>query len=297
VDAVSPDEPRSLDGAELDEVGVFAAARGGRGRLSWQTGGRFSWSRRRNGPDTSENLNAWNGFAELSWLFAEKLELRGSVDSGLRFPSLSELFYTGTTGRGTVIGNPDLDSERALNAELSLRWLGKRLYVNGVLFHNRVKDYVERIEPQPDLFTYINLTSGTIEGFEWQGLFIPAERWKIFWAGHLLHGRSSSDEPLADIPPDEASVGVRHNIGRCSIESRLAYRNEKSDLGTGEKEEPIPSAYLLSASAVYRVSSRWSITVSGSNLLDEEYFPAADRKAPLAVGRSFAVRLSWRGLP
>jgi iron complex outermembrane receptor protein len=295
VDAVSPDEPRSLDGAALDELGAFVAAKGSRGRASWQAGGRFSWAHQRNGSDTDRNLSAWNGFAELSWLFAEKLELRGSVDSGLRFPSLSELFYTGTTGRGRVIGNPELDSERSLNAELSLRWLGKRLYINGVLFHNRIADYVERIELEPDLLTYVNLISGTIEGFEWQGLFIPAERWKLFWAGHLLHGRSSSGEPLADIPADEASIGARHDIGRWSIESRLAYRNEKNDFGSEEKE--IPSAYLLSASASFPFSPQWSINISGNNLLDEEYFPSADRKAPLAVGRSAAVRLSWRGAP
>jgi iron complex outermembrane receptor protein len=298
VDAVSPDEPRSLDGATLDELGAFAAAGSSRGKASWQAGGRFSWVRQRNGPDTGRNLSAWNGFAELSWLLAEKLEMRGSVDSGLRFPSLSELFYTGTTGRGArIIGNPELGSERSLNAELSLRWLGKRLYVNAVVFRNRVKDYIERIvlEVEPDLFTYDNLTSGTIEGLEVQGLFIPAERWRIIWAGHLLRGRSASNVPLADIPADEASVGLSHDVGRWTIESRLAYRSEKTDLGAGEKEEPIPSAYLLSASAGFAISSRWRIAFSGDNLLDEEYFPSADRKAPLAEGRSFTVRLSWGG--
>jgi iron complex outermembrane receptor protein len=295
VDAVSPDEPRSLDGATLDEVGAFVATKGSRGRASWHAGSRFSWAKMANGADASRSLTAWNGFAELSWLLAGKLELRGSMDSGLRFPSLSELFYTGTTGRGRVIGNPELDAERSLNAEISLRWIGKRLYINGVLFHNRIEDYVERIELEPDLLTYVNLTSGTIEGIEWQGLFMAAERWKLFWAGHKLHGRSSSGQPLADIPADEACLGIRHDIGRWTVESRLAYRDEKSDFGSEEKE--IPSAHLLSASAGFPFSPQWSIHISGNNLLDEEYFPSADRKAPLAVGRSFAVRLSWRSTP
>jgi len=49
----------------------------------------------------------------------ERLELRGSISSGLRFPSLGEQFFSGTTGAGAILGNPDLVPERSLNVEIS----------------------------------------------------------------------------------------------------------------------------------------------------------------------------------
>ena len=68
-----------------------------------------------------------------------------------------------------------------------------------------------------------------------------------------------------------------------------------SDPGSGEKA--IPAAELLSASVGYSVSSSVSLWLSASNLLDEEYFRSADRKAPLASGRSVALRFTWRSAP
>jgi outer membrane receptor protein involved in Fe transport len=292
-----PESIRSLEGAELDEAGLFGAASGNWGKALWQAGGRFSWARQQNGSDSARDLSAWNGFGGLTWLFTERLELRAGIDSGLRFPSLSELFYTGTTGRGSVIGNPELSSERSLNSEISLRWLGKRLFLSGLLFRNRVDDYIERYLVDPDLvlYTYNNLSSGTISGFELQGLYLTAQGWKLFWAGHRLHGRDAAGLPLSDIPPDEIQVGFSHEMDDWTFRSRLALRSAKADI-SGE-EQAIPSATLLSASASYQISPQWKISLSANNLLDEEYYPSADNKAPLAQGRSFALRLSWNGAP
>jgi outer membrane receptor protein involved in Fe transport len=290
-----PDTIRSLGGAALDEAGLFGAASGSWGKALWETGGRFSWARQQNGPGTSRSLSAWNGFGGVTWRFAEKLELRAGIDSGLRFPSLSELFYTGTTGRGSVIGNPELISERSLNSEISLRWLGKRLFVSGLLFHNRVDDYIERVEVAPDLLTYTNLTSGTIKGAELQGLYMAAPDWQLFWSGHWLHGRDAAGLPLSDIPPDEVRFGFNHERNDWSFRSRLALRGGKGDVS--REEQAIPSATLLSASAGYLIAPQWKISLSADNLLDEEYYPSADDKAPLARGRSFALRLSWSGMP
>jgi len=292
-----PESFRSLDGAALEEAGLFGAASGSWGKALWQAGGRFSWSRQRNGSDRARSLSAWNSFGELTWLLAKKLELRAGIDSGLRFPSLSELFYTGTTARGDVIGNPELSSERALNSEISLRWLGKRLFVSGLLFRNRVDDYIERelVDPELDIYTYANLSSGTISGIELQGLYLTSLNWKLFWSGHLLHGRDPAGRPLSDIPPDEVQFGFSHELNDWSFRSRLALRNDKKDISGGERA--IPSATLLSASAGYFIAPQWKISLSAENLLDEEYYPSADDKAPLARGRSFALRLSWSGMP
>ena len=246
LDPVAPEDPvtqQSLDDALLDELGAFCAVTWGWGPTTWQGGGRLSHTRQGNGDADKVNESTWNGYVGLTWPVGKNVELRGNLDSGLRFPSLSELFYTGTTGRGQVIGNPLLDSERSFNSEVSVRWLGRRLLVNGVLFRTAIDDYIERVEIAPDLLTWVNLTSGTIRGAELSAVFVVNEQAQLFGSGHLIDGRSDADAPLADIPPAELQFGGRGNRRRWGYEARLIWRGPKTDPGSGEKE--IGDAWLL----------------------------------------------------
>jgi iron complex outermembrane receptor protein len=296
LDPVDPDEPltlRTLDDGRLDELGAFGAVGWSWGPTQWQAGVRYSWAEQGNAAAPQQTRSAWNGFAELTWQPGERLELRGSLDNGTRFPSLSELYFSGTTGAGGVIGNSDLDSERALNAELSARWLGRRLFLGGVLFHNNIDDYIERVEVAEDLLTWVNLNSGTIRGLELQAIWMLSDSWRVSGSGHVMRGRDENGRPLADIPPHELQVGARRDMGRWEFHTRLGYRAEKDD--PGSREQNIDSAWLLEATLAYAVSPRWKVALSGLNLLDEAYYPAADRKAALATGRTIALRFSWAG--
>jgi iron complex outermembrane receptor protein len=233
-----------------------------------------------------------NGFAGLSRRIGERVELRASLGSGLRFPSLSELFFTGTTGAGGIVGNPELDPERSLTAEISARWLGRKLLVNAALFRNAIDDYIERL-PVPgddDLLTFENLTSGTIQGFELQGLFLPVENWRVSFGGQVLRGRSDDGQALADVPANEVYLGLAHHRGPWTFEARLTHRAEKTDPAQGT-ERPREASDVFNATVGRRLSSTWWLTVTGSNVFDETYFPSADRKAALAPGASIGVHL------
>ena len=77
------------------------------------------------------------------------------------------------------------------------------------------------------------------------------------------------------------------------MENGRPLRCERSAGPGGEK--PIPAATLLGAALTYRWSGEWTVALSASNLLDEAYFVSADRKAPVAPGRAFAVQFVRRG--
>ena len=97
---------------------------------------------------------------------------------------------------------------------------------------------------------------------------------------------------LSDVRPDEVFLEVGRKLGRWDLGGRLAHRWRKSDPGGGEVA--IPSSDLMGVSAGYSLSSSLSLRMGASNLLDEDYFRSADRKAPPASGRSVALRLSWQ---
>ncbi len=280
-----------LDSGRETEWGGFAVVRWQAGGADWEGGVRLSRQNQGNTGDASLDRSAINGFMGVIKPFGSKWELRGAASSGERFPSLGELFFSGITGRGEVFGNPALGSERALNTEIGFAYKGSRLILRSAVFRNDIDDYIERIEFAPDLLTFVNLTSGKIDGVELSGVLRSGSNWLILFGGHLLEGRASDGTPLADVPPHEVWAEARLRRGKFQAGARLAHRASKDDPGSGEK--PIPSVDLLSLTARYQATPRWALYAGVRNAFDELYFRSADDKAPPAVGRTFSAGLAW----
>lgn len=284
-------ESLTLDDATQDEVAAYGTVSWGWGATTLQAGSRLTWHEQDNAGFESRDDSAWTGFLGVVRPLGSGFELTANVGTGLRFPSLSERFFTGTTGRGEVISNPDLDPERSLNTDLGIRWYGTKTFFGAQVFRLEVDDYIERIEVEDGVLTFVNLTSGTIEGFEVEGFYQPTDRWFYSWSGHLLDGEDDDGQPLADVSPHRLQLGVRYQRERWETQAQLQLRASKDDPGSGEME--IPSAQLLSASVSYRLNPELTLTVEGRNLLDEEYFNSADDKSVPSPGRSVGVRLGW----
>jgi iron complex outermembrane receptor protein len=286
-----PARRATLENGEQDEAGLYGALEWSMARATLLGGARFSWQRQANGGRAGVEDTAWNGFLGAVVPLAPSLEATANVGTGQRFPSLSERFFSGTTGRGGVVGNPDLASERSLDGDVGLRWYGDRLYLAGYLFRNRIEDYIERVEIAPDLFTYANLISGTLAGAELEGLVRLTGRWQLSWGAHLVEGEDDDGAPLADVPPARLELEASFEEGPWRAAAEWERRFDKDDPGSGEKA--IPAAELVGLSLAYRLASGLELTVTAGNLLDELYFGSADEKVPHAPGRSIGVGMTW----
>ncbi|MDX1501277.1 MAG: TonB-dependent receptor [Thermoanaerobaculia bacterium] len=282
----------TLDDAGQDEAGLYGAAEWNVGTLTLLAGGRYAWQRQTNGGGPGESEGALTGFAGVLAPLGGGWELAANLGTGLRFPSLSERFFSGVTGRGRVVGNADLEAESSVAADLGLRYFGERLFLTGALFRTEIDDYIERVEIEPDLLTFVNLTSGAIEGVELEGAYQVTAAWSLSFGGHRMRGREEGGKPLADVPATRLHLGAAGGGERGRHAARFAVRDAKGDPGPGEMA--IPSAELLSASFTRHLSDDLRVTVSGTNLLDREFFGSADDKAVLSPGRSIGVELGWR---
>lgn len=283
---------RTLDGRE-DEASLYASARRSVGRATVEGGGRLTWLEQGNrGAATTDDL-AWSGFAGLTLPLPKGFELAANLGTGLRFPGLSERFFTGSTGRGDVVANQDLDPERSLSLDLGLRYYSTRLFTAAYLFRNEIDDYIERVEISPGVRSFDNLTAGTLEGLEVEGFFAWSERLRLTWNGQTVTGESDDGAALADVPADRLALGVRYDPGAWQAALRWEHRFEGDDPGPGE--QPTPAAELLSASFAYRLGSDLTLRLFGDNLLDETYLPSADQLSVPAAGRSVGVAVAWSG--
>ncbi|MEM8961256.1 MAG: TonB-dependent receptor [Acidobacteriota bacterium] len=283
----------TLADAQEDEIAAFATARWTWGPVGMQAGTRYTVQQQDNASTDFDvdSDGALTGFVGAVMPLGKGFELAGNLGTGLRFPNLSERFFTGTTGRGDIISNPNLDPERSFNSDLSLRWYGEKTFFSFGVFRQDIDDYIERIELDDGSLTFVNLRSGTIDGIEIEGFTELNDLWRLSWNGHLLDGEDDDGVPLSDVPPDRLQVSLHYSSGPWNGKVDFQYRAEKDDPGSGEMA--IPDANLVSASVRWSFTDELAVSLTGSNLLDESYFPTADDLATLAPGRAFGLGLSW----
>lgn len=277
-----------FDGEE-DEVGVFGALEWKGARARGTTGARVSWQQQQNDGGTHRTSRALTGFVGTVVPLPRGFEAVANVGTGIRFPSLSERFFSGTTGAGSVVSTLGLDPERSWSYDAGLHWFGDRIHLAGFVFRNDVDDYIERIEVAPDTLTFRNFVSGTIEGIELEGYAKATERLRLSFGAHSIRGRANDDTALADVPADRVFVSAHWDRGRWTARGRVELRGRKDDPGSGEVE--IASASLLSGGVDYAFADGLTGSLTATNLLDEEYRSSADRRVPLAPGRSVAISL------
>ena len=78
----------------------------------------------------------------------DRLTIAASIAHAARPPALEELFFFGVHHGNFAleVGNPDLESERALGLDLSLRWRTPRASGEVTYFRNDIRDYIFRRE-------------------------------------------------------------------------------------------------------------------------------------------------------
>lgn len=282
---------RALDGGLEDNLGLFASMRRDFRWMRLEGGARLSLLRQKNAGYDSVSGSSGDGFIGVVMPIVEGFDANFAAGTGLRYPSLSERFYSGLTGRGTIIGRPSLDRERSHGIEGGLMWSRPRFFVSSRLFGTRIRNYIERIELEPDLYSYANLTRGTIKGLEVEAIGEPAEDWLISVRGHTISGNSNDSTVLADIPVDRLTFGVSHRESHWQGGILSQLRSPKRYPGSGE--QPIPSVVLITPFARLATEGGIELSFSVANLLNRRYLETADKKADYAPGRSFIFGLSW----
>jgi len=282
----------TLDGSE-NEAAVYGSVRRNFGLLAAEVGARFTYIDQSNvGSDTVDDT-ATTGFIGFTLPVGGGFELVANVGTGFRFPGLSERYYSGSTGRGEVIANSALDPERSLTTDLGVRFFGDRVYVAAFVYRNEIDDYIERIDIEPGVRTYVNLTAGTIKGFELEGFVLATDRLRFEWSGMITKGEADDGAPLAEIPANRFTLGGRYNGGPWRGALRWQHRFELDDPGPGEVATG--AADIVSASVGYVLSNGLELSLFGTNLLDETYLPTPDDLAVPAPGRSIGVGIGWSG--
>lgn len=234
---------------------------------------------------------ALTGFIGISFELKENIFLFSNLSTAYRVPDLSERFYTGITGRGFIIGNPDLKSERSKNIEAGLKIARDNYFAGIYLFNYSMNNLVERYRKEGKIYTYGNIDEGNLKGLEAELEYFPVPGFKLFSNFHWIRGKSKvRNTPLNDVPPPSILLGSRFWKGRFWGEL-TCYAQRKHD-------RPGPSEIAISGFSVFNFNCGYyygskRIFVSVRNIFNKLYKGRPDPDAKEEPGRSISINFVY----
>jgi iron complex outermembrane receptor protein len=236
--------------------------------------------------------------ASLQLRFSDALLAYGSYSTGFKAGGFSQRI-----GPGPGIPAPSFRPEKVAVVELGMKWLGLdgRLRLNGAVFHTSYDDV--QITP---LFEGIgpvtrNAGQARIDGAELEWAFVPSEHWDVMGGLGLLDTKFTSltpesqvnqnldgtpvltlDTRLAKSPDVSANlVLARHWLaasgGRFTVSVDWSYTSKMFNDVLNSAELRRPDLSLIGAAlSLVTPGKKWTVTLRGVNLTDEEYIIAGN---------------------
>jgi len=231
------------------------------------------------------------GFFAVSYSLTQNTTVFINLSRAYRLPSLSELYYTGISGRGFIIGQPGLLPETSLSVDGGIRWLGRRFFAGLYGFSYEISDMIERYRLDPSTYTYGNIEKGRIQGLELETEFFVFPGWKLFANTFTIRGRSlQTGGPLNDIPPLRIYAGTRFWAGRFSGEVSAGFLLRKDS--PGPAEVAIPGSQLVNFRASY-TRGPLNLYLSVANFFNATFIARPDPEAMVEPGRNLRLGAAY----
>lgn len=239
------------------------------------------------------------------WVISPRWSLRGNTGRYTRIPSLLELYGN----EGTLVGNPALEPETGLNADLGIGFTAAKagpfagIVAEAAAFQSRTDELIHLRTLATRQVKAFNVGAARISGIEvsFSARFLgrldlaanvtlqhPEDRSDTFNRGHDLGG----------VPRREASTSAALLMGPLSLFHRLDYigENRIDELGRAGGNLPssrqellvLPSRVLHDAGFKVKLGARAFLTAEVLNLFDRHTVDVARYPLP---GRTLLVKI------
>jgi outer membrane receptor protein involved in Fe transport len=295
---VDSSSQQTIEDARQTDAGLFVEGERelGSGRHSLSAGLRGTYVTTSNKGGTFGDLSTSNtnfsGFFAYTLRPVPKWSTVFQVARGFREPFLSDRYFVGVTGRGFIVGNPDLEPETSLQFDVSLRRTGgvTSLAIYGYLY--RIRDLVERYEVAPDVFNFRNRGEQEIRGIEIESDFDWGKAFSARVTANYAVGEILDDGSYPDDIPAPSIRGSAYGQPLKRLWWRAGYSYFFEDDRAGPTETEMPGYGVLDASVGYRFVESFETRLILGNILDETYPASPETRAVHAPGRSAILVLA-----
>ena len=278
--------------AEQDQLGFYIDTLKTLDGLSFTGGLRASYVTQTSSGEGRQSDSDYSGFARGLWSASDNWSLSMELATAVRFPNLSERYFNGTTGRGTVLGNSELDPEHSLSLEIGIdgKFAATQLELRG--YHMSIDDFITRVEVAPYTLSFKNSKEGNIVCIEFDLRRDLSQNSTLRIGGHYLEGEDKSGATLQDIAPNKFIAALDRQSLHWS--GHILYEYSFAKRGVASTEQAVDSAQLLSAKLSWHIDSQTTLSLWGRNLLDDVYWISTDSLSTRGEERAFGLHLSWR---
>lgn len=260
----------------------------------------------RNATLPSQTREHWSPKLGANLKLDDAWSIYGSIAGAFRTPTLTELYSEGVSPGVTIVANPNLLPETALNKEVGLRFAkGGVITQNDSLgfkmaaFENKIQDYIEQVVTAGPTASFRNVSDARLRGIEIEGNYRINNYNFIAAAGGVRGENETTGANLSDVPGDKYSLAAEHYMMGNQFKSGL-----RANLMMGQDRIPTgqPDIVTTPTAMTYDVYTSWTpdATKDGSfridagvdNMFDKNY------RRQLAfipeMGRNAKVSLNWK---
>ncbi|MEP5936724.1 MAG: TonB-dependent receptor [Erythrobacter sp.] len=249
------------------------------------------------GPDRSDWSLSWRAGAALA--ASDALTLRAAAYTGLRLPTLNELYRPFVVFPVVTNANAELENERLEGFELGLDWNpADNVALSVTAFENSVENAIANVTLAPNLRQRQNLPAIKAQGVE-ANLSASTGRWhldgSLSFTDAAIEGSGSSLALDGNRPPQtprwagSATLGWRPTAG---WNFAMTVRHIGAQFEEDQEVQSLPAATTISAFGQISLFDRMSLIMRAENISDERI---VTRNSGGAIDLG-APRTFWLGL-
>ena len=177
-----------------------------------------------NGED-EKTFQETTGSLGASYELSKSFILAANLARGFRAPTLFELFAKGVHGgvAAEQRGEPQLDSEKSFNTDLSLRWVHQESSVKLTGYRNQIKDYIfledtgQTTSGGDSIFQHVQ-SDAILTGVELDSSWQIIPELNLEFQGHFVDGENDdTGDDLPLIPANHLKLGMTYQFGDSSL--------------------------------------------------------------------------------
>jgi hemoglobin/transferrin/lactoferrin receptor protein len=230
----------------------------------------------------------------------------GSWSTAFRTPTLTELYSEGASPGVTIVANPNLTPETAVNKEIGLRYRHAGLLtthdavrINLTAFQNDIADYIEQVVEAGPTASFRNVADARLRGVELEANYRIQNTSFTVSAGGVRGDNLTSGSNLSDVPADKVSFSADQYLVRypVMVGARMNHYADQNKIPTGQ-----PDIVPTESATTYDIYASWTpdptkdgamrVDAGVDNLFDKDY------RRHLAFipeeGRNAKVTINWK---
>jgi vitamin B12 transporter len=228
----------------------------------------------------------WNFYPgiDLSFTIINALKWYASINSSLRMPTFTDLYYSSPTS----IGNSSLLPENAVAYESGFKFKLKGVDGHLTYFHRNGKNMIDWVKKPDDNIWYAqNITELNTDGLEFSAsinpriifdkkLFIKSVNLSWSWLTQDKQSGIYASKYVLDFLKQKINLGLSHEVVKnVGINWEITYQDRNGTYtkweGTKYGQEVEYKPFVLVDSRLYWNKKRTNIYLEVSNLLDKTY--------------------------